>query len=126
MMYKKTITIMFLMLVVTMGFSSIVISEQPVDDIHYKGILSGYVKDKIGVPIDQALITVSFHGTCVEGFSDIDGFYHITNIPICRCLKNVTVVKTGYVSVTVWLHIDNSSWYDFVLKEKLVMESFII
>jgi len=59
------------------------------------GTLSGYVKDTSMRPIEGARVEVYFHETYEEDYSDSSGYYHVTNIPICNCLKNASVSKKG-------------------------------
>ena len=79
------------------------------------GSLSGYVNDTLGNPIEGVRIRVSFHNTYVENFSDTSGYYYVSNIPICYCLKNATTIKLGYKSEWVLLSINESTKYDFEL-----------
>ena len=79
------------------------------------GTLSGYVNDTSGNPIDGALVRVHFHGTYEEDYSDENGYYHVTNIPICYCMKNCTCSKEGYTTEWVLLGIVEDTTYDFVL-----------
>ena len=81
----------------------------------YDGSLSGYVNDTYMNPIEEALVRVYFHGTYREDYSDSSGYYHVTNIPICYCLKNCTASKEGYKTEWVLLSIDENTTYDFVL-----------
>ncbi len=81
----------------------------------YNGSLSGYVNDTHMNPIFGARVRVSFHGTYEEDYTDSSGYYHVTNIPICWCLKNCTASKEGYSTEEVWLGIDENTTYDFVL-----------
>jgi hypothetical protein len=81
-----------------------------------KGSLSGYVKDSSMDPIEGARVRVHFHGTYEEDYTDSSGYYHVTNIPICYCLKNTTATKLGYTSKWVLLAIDEDTTYDFILK----------
>jgi len=80
-----------------------------------EGTLSGYVTDTSMNPIEGAKIRVNFHGTYEENYSDAFGYYHVTNIPICYCLKNATCSKEGYKTEWVLLSIDEDTTYDFVL-----------
>jgi parallel beta-helix repeat protein len=86
-------------------------------DIKYvhNGSLSGYVNDSAMNPIEGARIRVSFHDTYEENFTDSSGYYHVTNIPICWCLKNSTASKTGYTTKWILLSIDENTTHDFVL-----------
>lgn len=79
------------------------------------GTLSGYVTDTLMNPLAGALVRVSFHGTYEENFSNSLGYYHVTNIPLCWCLKNVTCSKPGYQTESVLLSIDENTTYDFIL-----------
>ena len=82
----------------------------------YNGSLSGYVNDTSMNPIEGALVQVYFHGTYEENYSDTSGYYHVTNIPICYCLKNCTASKQGYKTEWVLLGITENTTYDFVLE----------
>jgi len=62
----------------------------------YDGSLSGYVNDTSMNPIAGAWVRVHFHGTYKENYTDSSGYYHVTNIPICYCMKNCTASKEGY------------------------------
>ena len=77
--------------------------------------LSGYVTDTSMNPLHGALVRVYFHGTYEENYSDPFGYYQVTNIPICYCLKNATCSKPGYHSEWVLLSIGGNMTYDFVL-----------
>jgi len=79
------------------------------------GSLSGFVIDIYENYIEGARIRVSFHDTYVENYSNSYGYYHVTNIPICFCLKNATVYKTGYKSEWVLLAIGENTIYNFTL-----------
>ncbi len=79
------------------------------------GTLSGYVTDSLMNPIDGALIRVNFHETYEEAFSDVNGYYHVTNIPLCWCMKNCTCSKDGYKTEWVLMAITENTTYDFTL-----------
>ena len=79
------------------------------------GTLSGYVKDTSMNPIEGARVEVYFHETYEEDYSDSSGYYNVTNIPICYCLKNATVSKKGYRSECVLLSIDETTIHNFTL-----------
>jgi len=81
----------------------------------YDGSLSGYVNDTSMNPIAGAWVRVHFHGTYKENYTDSSGYYHVTNIPICYCMKNCTASKEGYKTEWVLLGIDENTTYDFVL-----------
>jgi len=80
-----------------------------------KGSLSGYVNNTLMNPIKGVLVRVYFHETYEEDYTDSSGYYHVTNIPICFCLKNVTASKPGYATEWILLAIGENTTYDFVL-----------
>lgn len=79
------------------------------------GSLSGYVTDTLMSPLEGACIRVCFHETYVENYSNSLGYYHVTNIPLCYCMKNATCSKSGYISEWVLLSIGENTTYDFIL-----------
>ena len=81
----------------------------------YDGSLSGYVNDTFMDPVEGVRVRVYFHGTYEEDYSDSTGHYHVTNIPICWCVKNCTASKEGYTTEWVWLAIYEDTTCDFVL-----------
>ncbi|MBE3136389.1 MAG: hypothetical protein IMZ43_03210 [Thermoplasmata archaeon] len=81
----------------------------------YEGTLSGYVTDSEMNPIGGARVRVYFHDTYRENYSDASGYYHVTDIPLCCCLKNATCSKAGYNTEWIWLSIYVNTTYDFVL-----------
>lgn len=80
------------------------------------GTLSGYVTDINMSPIEGALIRVNFHESYEENYSDENGYYHVSNIPICYCYKNVSCSKEGYKTGYVHMPILENSTYNFVLE----------
>jgi len=66
-------------------------------------------------PIEGARVRVYFHETYEENYTDSSGYYHVTNIPICYCLKNATASKDGYTTEWVLLAIGENTTHDFVL-----------
>ena len=106
------IIILFIGLVIAPTISSDTASSTTLDN---DGSLLGYVNDISGNPIEEALVRVYFHGTYEENYSDSTGFYHVTNIPICYCMKNATCSKNGYKTEWVLLSIVENTTHDFVL-----------
>jgi hypothetical protein len=80
-----------------------------------EGTLSGFVRDSSNNSIKDALIRVYFHEEYRENYSDSNGYYIITDIPICYCLKNATCSKVGYQTQWVLLAIYENTTYDFTL-----------
>lgn len=79
------------------------------------GNLLGYVTDTSMNPLQGARIRVYFHETYEENYSDTTGHYHVTNIPLCYCMKNATCSKPGYQNQWVLLSISENTTYDFIL-----------
>ena len=79
------------------------------------GNLSGYVNNTLMNPIQGARVRVYFHGTYEENYTDANGYYHVTNIPICWCMKNATASKEGYETEWILLSITENSTHDFIL-----------
>jgi parallel beta-helix repeat protein len=80
------------------------------------GTLSGYVTDTEMNPLEGALIRVYFHETYRENYSDATGYYHVTDIPLCYCMKNATCSKPGHISAWVLLAITENTTHDFILE----------
>ena len=115
---RKTLVFGIIVLFIVMSVipSSGTINEIPKSRIIINdGSLSGYVNDTYGNPIEGALVRVYFHETYEENYSDYSGYYHVTNIPLCYCLKNATCSKLGYKTEWVLLSIVENTTYDFVL-----------
>jgi len=115
---KKMIGLFVCMLLIgtILPVSGTIKDELNVNPTENDGTLSGYVNDVAMNPIEGALIRVYFHGTCEEDYTDATGYYHVTNISICYCLKNCTASKPGYESEWILLGIVEDSTYDFILK----------
>ncbi|VVB60644.1 Periplasmic copper-binding protein (NosD) [uncultured archaeon] len=82
------------------------------------GTLSGHVTDSEENSIEGARVRVYFHDTYSENYSDSTGYFHVTNISICNCTKNVTCSKEGYYPVWIYLGIWENTTHDFVLTSK--------
>jgi hypothetical protein len=82
------------------------------------GTLSGYVTDSMMNPIEAARVRVYFHDTYRENYSNVTGYFHVTDISICNCTKNATCSKEGYNPAWVYLSIWENTTYDFVLTSK--------
>ena len=113
---SKTLVIGIIILLIGTSTITTVASDTVTSTtLDYDGSLLGYVNDTSGNPIEEALVRVHFHGTYEEDYSDSTGFYHVTNIPICYCLKNATCSKEWYKTDWVLLGIVENTTYDFVL-----------
>ena len=117
-MKKKGIALVVMLLFIGMTIAPLSVSNtterytiQTLND----GTLSGHVNDTSMNPIEGALVRVYFHETYEENYTDFSGYYHVTNIPICYCLKNTTASKSGYTTEWDLLSIVENTTYDFVL-----------
>jgi hypothetical protein len=110
---KKLLAVGIILLFAGMTLApSITASEPTSNQTVYSdenGTLSGYVKDASMNSIEGAKVQVYFHETYEENYTDSSGYYHVTNIPICYCLKNATVSKKGYRSECVLLSINETT-----------------
>jgi len=91
----------------------------------YRGTLSGYVTDSEMNPVEGARIRVNFHDTYSENYSDSTGYYHVTDIPLCSCLKNTSCLKLGDYTEYVWLTNNESTTHNFVLTPMLIYPELI-
>jgi len=109
------ITTLFLLLSFCVG--SIEAGVEPV------GTLCGYVWDERDDPIVGAYVNVSFHVVEFrDGFTDINGYYFISDIPVCICSKNVSVVSDGYKDQykEIGIHPFDLTWCNFTLVKKCI------
>ena len=116
---KKLLAVGIILLFTGTVFTPSITASEPTSNqtVYYdeNGTLSGYVKDSAMNPIEGARVRVYFHETYEENYTDSTGYYHVTNIPICYCLKNATVSKKGYRSECVLLSINETTTHNFVL-----------
>lgn len=117
-LFKKGLVVGIIVLFI--GFS-IISATGKIDSVRYtkcilnNGSLLGFVKNSSGKPIEGALVRVHFHGTYEENYTNENGFYHVTNIPICKCLKYTTCSKKDYKTKWVFLGIGENTTHDFIL-----------
>lgn len=109
---RSLLVILVLSILLFSNLCGVVRSDRPSQQT---GNLSGFVRDTLMNPIEGALVRVYFHETYEENFSDSQGFYHVTNIPLCYCMKNATCSKPGYKTEWVWLSIGENTTYNFIL-----------
>ena len=119
---NRGITLLIIILLIVIGFApGIHIGVSQPDAVLSTGsgafgTLSGYVNDSQKNPIKRALVRVYFHGTYEDDYTDASGYYHVTDIPICWCMKNCTASKRGYTTDWILLSIGGDETYDFILE----------
>jgi hypothetical protein len=115
--YKKSLVVGIIVLFVSVSITSSTgkINRAVCENTIYDGSLLGYVNDTSGNPIEGALVRVYFHETYEEDYSDSTGYYHVTDIPICECLKNATCSKEDYKTEWILLGIAENTTHDFIL-----------
>ena len=117
-MLRKGLAIVVIILVIGMcvipSMGTIVVNNSSMKTFN-DGSLSGYVNNTLMNPIEGARVRVYFHETYEENYTDSSGYYHVTNIPICYCLKNATASKVGYETEWILLSITENTTHDFVL-----------
>ncbi len=126
-MKRKCIVLSIVLLFIVILINPVTVSnelEQYTTQTLYDGTLSGYVNDTSMNPIEGVLVRVYFHGTYEEDYTDSTGYYSVTNIPICWCMKNCTASKVGYKTKWVLLGIYENTKYDFVLSPSEVYPIF--
>jgi parallel beta-helix repeat protein len=116
---RKGLTVGVILLFIELAIASGVIGSSTKScSADYKadeGTLSGRVTDTAMNPIKGARVRVYFHDTYCENYSDATGYYHVTDIPICYCVKNATCCRAGYNPAWVLLSIAENTTHDFVL-----------
>ena len=82
-----------------------------------EGTVSGIVTDaETGEPIEGALVVIKHEGSIKETFTDEEGKYTLTGIPMCRCPKNIDVSAKGYISQEGSIAVDEDTIVDFALQ----------
>ncbi len=83
----------------------------------YDGTLSGIVSDAdTGDPIPGARVTVEHDGETWSDVTDDEGKYMITGLPMCYCLKDVTVAAEGYETQSGQVAIDTDTVMNVALE----------
>jgi protocatechuate 3,4-dioxygenase beta subunit len=81
------------------------------------GVLTGIVSDAAtGDPIADVLMTLAYHETVLTEYTDAEGRYTFTNVPICFCLKDISASKDGYKAQKESVAIDEETHQDFSLE----------
>jgi len=114
-MFTTVIVIIFVIMWVIPGISG---EQKTTTMLQNDGNLSGYVTDTSSNPIEGVLVHVTFHGTFEEDYTDENGYYHVTNIPICYCYKNASASKQGYNTEWILLSITEDTKHNFTLTDE--------
>jgi hypothetical protein len=89
--------------------------EEP--DGAFEGVIQGMVIDAAtNLPMDEVLMTLTYHEDMHMLYSDSDGFFEFTNVPICFCLKNVSSFKDGYVTEFQLTSVSEDTYVTFSLE----------
>ncbi len=94
-------------------------SLEPIEgpDEPEEGVLTGVVTDaETGEPIPGALVTLEYHELVRTQLTDEDGRYTFTDVPICFCLKDVSVSKSGYEDRHASVGVSEMTTLDFALE----------
>ena len=116
--YKKTAATLLIVIICFALIPSTQSQQQFTTSFQEEGTLSGYVINPVGNTIAGALVRVYFHGTYRENYSDPTGYYHVTDIPICYCLKNCTASHPDYYPEWILMGIVENSTHTFILIPK--------
>lgn len=86
-------------------------------DDPYGGTVTGTVTDaETGQPIEGALVRITHHGEVSEALTDEDGRYTVTGIPLCYCLKDISVSAEGYEGQEDQIAVGEETVADFQLE----------
>jgi hypothetical protein len=95
------------------------IALEPIDDGSDTegGTLSGTVTDAdTGLPIEGALVSLGYHETVRTALTGADGGYVFTDVQLCRCLKDLSVTKDGYIGQDIPIGVSEVTVQDFALE----------
>ncbi|NOQ55106.1 MAG: hypothetical protein GQ558_10955, partial [Thermoplasmata archaeon] len=82
-----------------------------------EGSVSGIVTNAdTGLPIEGASMTLEYHGNTLTSVTDADGAYAFTGIPICYCLKDLSVEADGYEDQARQVAVAEGTIEDFALE----------
>jgi len=81
------------------------------------GTVSGTVTDvETGEPIEGALVVIKHDGAVWKVLTDEEGQYTLTGIPLCFCLKDISVSADGYEAQETSIAVDEETVIDFELE----------
>ena len=89
----------------------------PTDDSELYGIITGVVIDaNTNDPIPGATVKLTCHDDIRSQMTDSNGEYLFNKVPICFCLKNVSVSMRGYESQYELVAVYEITWANFTLE----------
>ncbi len=82
-----------------------------------EGSVSGIVTNAdTGLPIEGATMTLEYHGNTQTSVTDTDGAYAFTGIPICYCMKDLSVEADGFEDQARQVAVAEGTIEDFALE----------
>jgi hypothetical protein len=114
---KAVIIAIFCMIII----SSLAITVQS-DDLSIvgdpnSGTICGIVNDaESNEPIPDAKITLTYHEEVDITYTDSNGKYQFTDVPLCFCMKEMTASKDGYESQSKEVAVNEITVVNFELK----------
>jgi hypothetical protein len=93
--------------------------EPPDDEDGFYGLIAGVVIDaSTKEPIPGATVTLTCHDEIRTQYTDPNGEYMFDKVPICYCLKNVSIVTNGYENQYQMVAVNELTFVNFTLEPK--------
>ena len=100
--------------VTVVDFALMIEEMEPPQDT---GTLTGTVTDaSTGEAIEGATVTLEYHDQSRTTLTDAEGVYTFTGVPICFCLKDVSVAADGYTGQSTSVGVGEETVLDFALE----------
>jgi protocatechuate 3,4-dioxygenase beta subunit len=82
----------------------------------YEGTVMGTVTDNHdGQPMEGVQVTIEYHETLREAYTDSEGKYRFDQVPVCFCLKKVTATQEHFRPETKEVGVEGITVVDFQL-----------
>lgn len=83
----------------------------------YYGTISGIVTDAdTGLPIAGTEVTLRYHDLVRKAITDATGLYVFTDVPICYCMKDLSVEADGYEGRSMQVAVSEQTVQDIALE----------
>ncbi len=83
----------------------------------FYGTISGIVTDAdTGLPIAGAEVTLEYHDVVRTAITNADGLYVFTDVPICFCMKDLSVEADGYEGRSMQVAVSEQTVQDIALE----------